>query len=135
MEFGGFGMTSRIIERGFPMVFNVVFALVLGLIVMTIVRGLAEWNRNNHSPRLTVYARVVTKRQDVSHHHEAVGGDITGAHGYHTSSSTAYYATFEVDSGDRMELRVSGKDYGQLAEGDGGHLTFQGTRFLDFTRE
>ena len=51
-----------------------------------------------------------------------------------TNSSTWYYATFQVESGDRMELTVSGSDYGYLVEGDHGKLTFQGTRFLGFER-
>ena len=31
---------------------------------------------------------------------------------------TSYYVTFQVESGDRMELSVSGREYGMLAEGD-----------------
>ena len=34
----------------------------------------------------------------------------------------------------RSEFHVSGKEYGMLAEGDIGTLTFQGTRYIDFTR-
>lgn len=45
-----------------------------------------------------------------------------------------YYVTFEVESGDRMELHVPGREYGQLAEGDKGKLSFQGTRYLGFER-
>ena len=30
---------------------------------------------------------------------------------------------------------VSGTEYGMLAEGDSGELTFQGTRYLNFRRE
>ena len=53
----------------------------------------------------------------------------------HTSrSSTWYYATFQVESGDRMELGIPDRDYGYLVEGDRGSLTFQGTRFLSFNR-
>ncbi|MDO5003967.1 MAG: DUF2500 family protein, partial [bacterium] len=37
-------------------------------------------------------------------------------------------------SKDRMEFKVTGRQYGMLAEGDFGKLKFQGTRFLDFTR-
>lgn len=62
------------------------------------------WNKNNHSPRLTVPAAVVAKRTDVSHSSTPNAGDPTGAHGYHTSTSTSYYVTFQVESGDRMEL-------------------------------
>jgi hypothetical protein len=34
-----------------------------------------------------------------------------------SSASTWYYVTFQVESGDRMELAVRGSDYGMLAEG------------------
>ena len=33
-----------------------------------------------------------------------------------------------------MEFHVSGLEYGMLAEGDTGSLTFQGTRYLSFER-
>ena len=52
-----------------------------------------------------------------------------------TSTSTSYYATFEVESGDRMELHVPATEYGLLIEGDQGDLTFQGSRFLSFERK
>ena len=51
------------------------------------------------------------------------------------SSTTYYYITFEVNSGDRMEFSVTGEQYGMLAEGDYGTLTFQGTRYKCFLRE
>ena len=47
---------------------------------------------------------------------------------------TTYYVTFQVESGDRMELTVSGSDYGMLVEGDIGKLSFQGTSYLGFER-
>jgi len=99
-----------------------------------IVKGIGEWNKNNNSPRLTVDATVVSKRQNTSVSHTANGGDVTGAQGYHTSSSTTYYVTFQVESGDRMEFHVKGSEYGMLAEGDHGKLHFQGTRYLGFDR-
>jgi len=52
----------------------------------------------------------------------------------HHSANTTYYVTFEVESGDRMEFKVSDKEYGMLAEGDKGKLTFQGSRYKEFTR-
>lgn len=45
-----------------------------------------------------------------------------------------YYVTFQFESGDRMEFQVYGSEYGMLAEGDEGKLTFQGTRYLSFER-
>ena len=119
---------------GFRMIFILVFLIILGSIVAVFIKGIGEWNKNNHSPRLTVEATVVAKRMDVSHHHHANAGDVTGAHGYSSTSSTSYYATFEVESGDRMELSVSGSEYGLLVEGDRGQLSFQGTRYLGFER-
>lgn len=53
---------------------------------------------------------------------------------HHTTYSTSYFVTFQVESGDRMELHVAGHEYGMLIEGDRGKLTFQGTRYLGFER-
>ena len=114
---------------GFQAVFLLIFFCILGIFVVTIARGIGQWNKNNHSPRLTVDATVVAKRTDVTSHHH--GAMQTG----HFASATTYYVTFEVESGDRLELQVSDYEYGQLAEGDRGKLTFQRKRFLKFERE
>lgn len=128
MAFGfGFGDAMFTIV---PIIITVGFMLMLGIFISTAVRGIGTWNKNNASPRLTVSAQVVAKRTSVSHHHHHHGG----AGMDHMSSSTYYYATFQVDSGDRMELAVSGPEYGMLVEGDQGSLTFQGTRYLSFER-
>ena len=119
---------------GFFFVFSLMFIAVFLLFLITVIKGIREWNRNNHAPRLTVAAIVTAKRADVTHHRTANAGDITGTHGYMHHTSTQYYTTFQVESGDRMELAVSGSEYGMLAEGDTGRLTFQGTRFLGFER-
>lgn len=114
----------------FPFLFFIVFGIILIVFVVTFVRGIGEWRKNNNSPRLTVPAKVVSKRTSVSHgHHHGASGHM------HTTGSTWYYATFEVESGDRLELALSGSEYGMLAEGDTGKLTFQGTRYLSFERE
>ena len=109
----------------FSALFSVVFLLVFGMILYTLIRNICTWNKNNHSPRLTVPAIVVAKRVEVSHHHT----DNTMAHTF-----TTYYVTFQVESGDRMELIVDGADYGMLVEHDTGKLSFQGTRYLGFER-
>ena len=118
----------------FEYVFPVLFLLILALFIFTLISNLRQWNKNNHSPRLIVPAKVVAKRTDVSHSSCANAGDATGAHGYTTSTSTSYYVTFQVESGDRMELEVDGSDYGMLVEGDTGRVSFQGTRYLGFER-
>ena len=109
----------------FNILFSLMFVLVFGIVILNIIRGLSQWNKNNHSPRLTVDATVVSKREHTSHHH----------HNNHMSHSTSYYVTFQVESGDRMELHMSGMEYGMIAEGDYGKLTFQGTRYLEFVRQ
>lgn len=119
----------------FGILFFLAFFLILGMILVSLFQGLRQWNQNNHSPRLTVPVTVVSKRTDVSHHSHANAGDASGAHGYHTATSTSYYVTFQVESGDRMELCLNGSQYGLIVEGDRGLLTFQGTRFLDFQRQ
>ena len=110
---------------------TIIFVVVIGMFIVVAVKGISQWNKNNHSPRLTVPATIVAKRTNVSHHHHHNHGG-TGMH--HTSTSTSYYVTFQVDSGDRMELHVAGSEYGMLIEGDRGNLTFQGTRYLRFER-
>ena len=117
---------------GFEIMFTLVFVLIIGIFVVTAVKGLSQWNKNNHCPRLSVTASVVSKRTNVSRHSHPNAGDATGAHGFHSTTSTSYYATFQVESGDRMELSVTGTEYGLLAEGDQGNLSFQGTRYLGF---
>ncbi len=115
----------------FQIIFFIAFVLIIGNFIVIAVRGITTWNKNNNSPRLTVAAKVVAKRTNVSHHNHANAG---GAHGYHTTTSTSYYVTFQVESGDRMEFSVTGTEYGMLAEGDNGKLSFQGTRYLSFQR-
>ena len=116
---------------GFEVMFLLVFFLVIAVFAVTLVRGISQWNKNNHSPRLTVDATVVAKRSDVSHHHHHHGD----GHMSHTTTSTTYFVTFQVDSGDRMELPVGGYEFGMLAEGDRGKLSFQGARYLGFQRQ
>ena len=112
----------------FNVVFTLMFITVFAVFVIALVKGLSQWNKNNHSPRLTVPVTVVSKRTNVSHHHHA------GEH-HMSSTSTSYYVTFQVESGDRMELHLSGSQFGLIVEGDKGLLTFQGTRFLNFERQ
>ncbi len=116
------------------MIFPILFVIVFGIIIFSFIQGIHTWNKNNHSPRLTVPAVVVAKRENVTHHQHANGGDVSGAQGFHTTTSTSYFVTFQVESGDRIEFSVSGSEYGMLAEGDTGRLTFQGTRYGSFER-
>jgi hypothetical protein len=51
-----------------------------------------------------------------------------------SSASTSYYATFEFEDRNRLELGVGREQFGYIVEGDQGTLTYQGTRFKDFSR-
>jgi sensor histidine kinase regulating citrate/malate metabolism len=117
MDFG-----FQIMNLLFPIVFIAVFAIV----IVTLIRNIGQWNKNNHSPRLTVDAQVVSKRTSVTRN--------VAAANQAPISSTSYYVTFQVASGDRIEFHVHGREYGMLAEGDQGRLSFQGTRYLSFER-
>ena len=118
----------------FPTFFVVIligFVVVFGIIISRFVRDARERRQNNSSPVLTVAASVVAKRADVSYYHHSMNNDNMQNMNY---STTTYYVTFQVPSGDRMELRVQDNEYGLLVEGDVGSLTFQGTRYIGFQR-
>jgi len=95
------------------------------------VMGAAEWGKNNNSPVLTTDATIVAKRMAVSRHNHINHNNHAMNH---HSESTTYFLTFEVPSGDRIELKVKDKEYALLTEGDVGKLTFQGTRYKSFVR-
>ena len=104
----------------FDLMFTIVPVFVIGMFIYVIVSGIGTWHKNNNSPRLSVPVKIVTKRA----HIDVSNGD----------SHTTYYVTFEVESGDRIELEVPRSEYGFMVEGDQGKLTFQGTRYLSFDR-
>ena len=123
-------MGFSIVETLFPLVFLLMFGFALYTLISSIAARAQEKRKNDASPRLTVPASVVTKRAQVgtTHHHNAATN--TGG----TYYNTKYFATFQFESGDRLELSVSPGEYGMLVEGDRGQLSFQGTRYLGFER-
>ncbi len=126
----------------FNIFFIVIAVLVVGLFIFMLInmighrrlfngvlrRAVDQMERDDHAPRLTVTATVVSKRSNITVHQH------TSDSVYPHTSTTSYYATFQVQSGDRMELSVPSTEYGLLVEGDEGDLTFQGSRFLRFDR-
>lgn len=120
----GFGISDGLFGI-FPIIFIIFFIFVFGMMISTFVKSAKTARKNNASPRLTVDAVVAAKRMQVGSHGGANGTRM---------SYTKYYATFQVESGDRFELEVDGGEYGLLIEGDRGRLTFQGTRYLGFER-
>ena len=129
VPFGGFSGFMFSIGPAFIVI---CFVLVVGVIILAVIKGVSQWGKNNASPVLTVEAKIAAKRESVSSNTTYTDSTMTMRN---TTYSTTYYATFEVESGDRMEFTVSGKEYGLLAEGDFGRLTFQGTRYKGFERK
>ena len=108
-----------------PIFIGVIFLAVFSIIIFAIIKGIAQWSYNNGQPVLSVPATVVTKRLNT-----------TGSGGMNNMNtvSTSYYVTFDLPDGGRQEFGMSGRNYGLLAEGDRGTLTYQGTRYKGFTR-
>lgn len=102
-------------------VFPIFFVIIFGIIVFSLVSSLVKKTSNLKEPVLTVAAKLVSKRTDIPRNSNGSRGSL-------------YYVTFEVESGDRMEFRVTGEQYGMMVEEDLGKLTFQGTQYLDFQR-
>ena len=98
----------------------IVFIFVIGSILVKAISGGVTWADNNSRPVERTDATVISKRVEVS------GGQ--------NSTSTRYYVTFELPGGIRQEFKLHGSEYGQLAEGDNGQLSCQGTRYLGFER-
>ena len=68
----------------FRIMFALAFFLVIGMFLVFAVKGIAQWNQNNHSPRLTVPAVIVAKRTNViRHHHGGVQTALCGAVDFH----------------------------------------------------
>lgn len=113
-----------------PVIIGAVFLLVIGTIAYRAITGLAEWSHNNSLPVQEVPARIVAKRSDVQ-------GGLSHSHSHmhsHGRVRTYYFATFEMESGERLEYGISGAEYGLLVEGDEGTLAYQGTRYHGFQR-
>ena len=135
MGFSPFG--GGILFSVVPVIVVLGFILVIGLIIFRLIQGGREWSKNNNSPVLTMNAKVVAKRMAINrhtHHTHHHNPHHPGHATHHTTSRVTYFATFEVESGDRLELKVPDKEYGMLVEGDTGRLTFQGTRYRGFER-
>lgn len=99
-----------------------VLLAVVGTFLFIIIKGISTWTSNNNAEVLKRNCRIVDKRTEVW----GGSGD--------SSSTTDYFITFEFEDHTRKELEVKANQFGLLVTGDTGELTYQGTRFLDFTR-
>jgi hypothetical protein len=117
-----FGLGVDAPPSAFQTFFVIMLVVVIGIFAFVIIRGLETWVRNNQSEVLTRPCKVVAKRQ-----HVWGGSGDSSAH-------TSYFITFEFEDSSRLELPVRDNQFGLIAEGDIGMLTYQGTRFLEFMR-
>ena len=121
-------LLSNLFGKAFAGMAVVLMIPILGFILLLVV---AFWlikkqgSAYNKIPRIVAPATIVSKRTHIS-------GSSTVNHGHSTHSY--YYVTFQMESGDRMELHVPRNEVGLLVEGDHGMLTFQGSRYLSFER-
>lgn len=122
--------TSFQLFNAVPFFIQIVFIIVFGVIIFRVVRGIAEWMSNNQQPVETIKAKVISKRENVRRRSSGAGNRGMGM----SRTQTTYFVTFELENDDRKEFKVKGNEYGMLAEGDVGHLTFQGTRYHGFER-
>lgn len=106
--------------------FIMMFILIIGLMLSIVIR---QWQRNRHSPRITIRAAVAAKRTRETRHLNQ-GGAVP-----HVERNRTFYVTFQTEYGDRFEFFVRKREYYRLKQGDCGVLTFQGARYLGFERE
>jgi hypothetical protein len=118
-----YGPGDQFMFSAVPVLVGITFIIVIGIFIFTMVKGLTQYAANNEKPIETVPARIIGKRP-----HTWGGAGDTSAH-------TSYYVTFEVESGERIEIPVQDNFYGMHVEGDTGMLTHQGTRMMSFERE
>ena len=110
-----------------PLVFLILLlavgVLVIGgLLYNTLNRRHRHKTQPQPLPELTPAAAVVAKRE-------------LHSSSLQTPALSQYYVTFQFPSRDRMEFLVPARDYGLLAEGDVGRLTFRGEQYIRFERE
>lgn len=113
---------------GAPPLFSLFFLIIFGLVIYRFIQAGVRYVQNATSPVLQAKAKVIAKRFNVSrhaHHHD---------NHVHHSTSTSYYASFELEDGERIELLMNGRQYGLLVEGDQGLLTYQGEWYKGFDR-
>lgn len=97
----------------------ILFAIIL--LFVSIIRMIKSKGNNKKFPVQSCVVTVVSKRiQQITFSGDGI---------------TKYYSTFQLENKKRIELQLSGEDYGLLAEGDYGKLMYQGNRFINFERK
>lgn len=103
------------------LVFVAFVLLQISIVSLTLIKRSKFRNRNKKLPVVSSKATMISKR---------IQNVILNGHG-----STVYFCTFELEDGNRIELLIDGREYGLLAEGDCGEVTYQGDRFISIDRK
>ena len=108
----------EIIVMLFPLAFLAGFGLaVAGLVIHQVNRGKIKVSYSG-APRLTVDAKVISKRTQSNKN----------------NTKTQFYATFQFESGDQLEMQLTYDQFAALVEGNVGKLTLKGMKFIEFQR-
>lgn len=97
-----------------PILMGLMFIAVIGMIIKQAVGYAAD----KQKPVIPVQAKIMAKRTHVWGEH----------------SHTTYFATFELENGERIELQIPDNQIGYMIEGDQGTLSFQGALFVTFKK-
>ncbi len=97
----------------------IVFFVILGVFIVTMVRSGAETYHRSTVPPTNAQAKATSKRTETPPEHSKTKGDL-------------HYVTFTLDDGREIELSVSPKEYETMEFDVEGELYYQETRFLSF---
>ena len=86
----------------FSFIFPILFLLFIGMFFFALISNLRTWNKNNHSPRLTVPATVVAKRTEVSRHKHSVVRTIY----FEFHAVAAFHLKGRIIGRERMRHRI-----------------------------
>lgn len=114
-------------ENFYIVPFIILFAAI---IVLSLVIIIAHWIKDRRSPRIAVQATISDKRIQKDY----VSRQRNAAPGMHSHRMLTYYVTFDLETCEHIELRVSKLKYAELKKGSSGKLTYQGTRYIGFER-
>lgn len=103
-----------------PIIIGVIFVIVIGTLIARFVHFAAQKTK----PVIEAGAMLIDKREHIWR-----SGGVNDV-----STHTSYYATFELENGQRMELAIPDHKIGLIVKGDTGMLSYQGTLFVAFNR-
>lgn len=113
----------------FQIMVPVFLVLLIGVIIFLNIKEIYDYHHSNKKPVLTVPAKVINKRAQVIHHLHQIE-----IHLYYPTS-TYYFVTFELETGENIEFEISGIEYSSIFEEDYGNLTYQGIDLLHFAKK